>query len=277
MWATVWTDTRIEAELREFLADREDWPSYREFVAGGRARLREAITRRGGEQLWARRVGVGWRKRKPGYATRWTERRVRAELEEFLAGREMWPSYREFEEAGRANLRAAVARLGGAERWAKEIGLRRKDRRSGSRLVWNEREVERAVRPLVQRLGRWPTRSEFREAGLSSALTAMYRGAGIASWRERLGAPASAIPQRPVPERRIWSEEVIERELRAFCAGRACWPTWHEFVGAGKRRLYSAASLHGGIDLWRERLGLDPPRRTYHRCPVRRPRPRSTA
>jgi hypothetical protein len=202
MWAT-WTDGHIEAELREFLVDREEWPSYREFVAGGRARLREAITRRGGERLWARRLGVRWRKRKPGYPVRWTEKRVRAELEEFLAGREMWPSYRQFEEAGRANLRAAVARLGGAERWAKEIGLPREDRRCGSRLVWTDREVERAVRPLVKRLGRWPTRSEFREAGLSSALTAMYRGGDITSWRERLGAPASAIRQRPLPERRI--------------------------------------------------------------------------
>jgi hypothetical protein len=127
------------------------------------------------------------------------------------------------------------------------------------------------------RLGRWPTRSEFREAGPSSALTAMYRGGDIASCRERLGAPASAIRRRPLPERRIWSDEVIERELRAFCAGRARWPTWREFVAAGKRRLYGAASLHGGIDAWRERLGLDPPRRTYHPGPARRPRPRSSA
>ncbi len=277
MTSSSWTDARIDAELREFLAGRDEWPSYREFVAAGRARLREAITKRGGQRRWARRVGVRWRERSLGYPTLWTEQRVRSELEEFLAGHEVWPSQREFEEAGYANLRAAVTRLGGVERWARELRLPRVDQRNGSRLVWDDRRVERSVRPLVKRLGRWPTQSEFRDAGLASALTAMYRRGGITHWRGRLGVLPPTTAGRSVHGRRTWSEEVIERELRAFCAGRARWPTWHEFVAADKRRLYRAASLYGGVDLWRERLGLDPPMRRYHPGPARSPRRRVTA
>jgi len=258
--STPWTEQRVDAELRAFLADREEWPSYREFVAAGKGRLREEVTKRGGERRWARRVGVRWRKRQPGYATRWTEERLRAELKEFLAGREVWPSHEEFDHAGRANLRAAVTRLGGVERWARELGLARRDLRSGSRRVWDDRRIERSVRPLVKRLGRWPTPAEFEHAGLSSALSAMYRRGGIGRWRERLGAPP---PPRPSQAPRVWSEARIESELRAFCAGRPRWPTWHEFLDAGKRRLYAAASLHGGVEHWRRRLGLEPPQRRY--------------
>jgi hypothetical protein len=260
MSAVPWTDARVDAELREFLADRQDWPSYREFVAAGKGRLREEITSRGGERRWARRAGVRWRKRSPGYATRWTEERVRAELEEFLAGREVWPSHHEFERAGRTNLRAAVTRLGGVERWARELGLSRRNLRSGSRQMWDERRIERAVRPLVRRLGRWPTPAEFERAGLSSALSAMYRRGGIVRWQKRLGVKPA---RRPARQPRIWTDERIEAELREFCAGRTRWPTWHEFLDAGNRRLYGAASLHGGVEHWRERLGLKPPRRRY--------------
>jgi len=252
----------IEKQLREFLAGREEWPSYREFVAAGRRPLREAVSKRRGTHYWAKRVGVRWVKRPPGYAARWTEERVRGELEQFLDGRDVWPPASEFQAAGLGLLREAVKRLGGVEVWAERFGLERQKQSSGSTRVWDQQRLEQSIGPLVRYLGRWPTKGEFRQAGLESAHGALYRYGGIEYWRERFGVPAK--PKRTVVRtRRVWTEQRIERELAEYCAGRSEWPTQREFVRDGKGRLYNAASLHGGIDRWQKKLGLRPPRRIY--------------
>ena len=53
---------------------------------------------------------------------KWTARRLRDELEEFLDGATEWPSYRDFQRAGRQTLRNQVTRFGGARLWAKRLG-----------------------------------------------------------------------------------------------------------------------------------------------------------
>jgi hypothetical protein len=253
-----WDEERVDAALCGFLAARAEWPSYREFARAGEKSLRDAVTRLGGAELWARRVGIEYRRRPPGYAPRWTEERIRRELAEFVGDGSRWPSSREFEEAGRGALRRAVTRTGGAQRWAGELGIATGDRRTGSRRRWTPEEIELAVRPLVRRLQRWPTKAEFATAGLSSALTAMYRFEGIDEWRRRLGEPVrSSRATGP----RVWTDARLEQELREFCAGRDDWPTEREFLRDGRGRLYRAASLHGGVGAWRRRLGLAPPQR----------------
>jgi hypothetical protein len=117
-WNAAWTQARVRRELQEFLKGATEWPSYRDFQRAGRQHLRNQVTKFGGARLWAKRLGLPYRERKPGYAKRWTEERVRADLEEFLLGRDYWPSRLEFEAAGRKPLRDAVRRLGGPERWA---------------------------------------------------------------------------------------------------------------------------------------------------------------
>jgi len=114
----------------------------------------------------------------------------------------------EFEAAGLKTLREAINRLGGTETWAAEFGLPRPNLSVGSVRVWDERRLEEAIGPLVERLGRCPTKGEFHRAGLTSALSALYRYRGVTYWRERLdGAPGP--PHGPVPERRVWTEQRI--------------------------------------------------------------------
>jgi Fic family protein len=61
----------------------------------------------------------------PRTRRRWTDERIRAELREFTRGRDDFPTVREFTEAGRKTLYEAIARYGGADRWAAELELRR--------------------------------------------------------------------------------------------------------------------------------------------------------
>ena len=60
-----------------------------------------------------------------GRPREWTPDRIEEELREFTAGRPDWPRVREFDEAGRRALYLAVARNGGADHWARQLGLDR--------------------------------------------------------------------------------------------------------------------------------------------------------
>lgn len=55
---------------------------------------------------------------------------------------------------------------------------------------------------------------------------------------------------------KAWTPDRIERELRAFTAGRDDWPKVREFKGAGLYPLYVAVVRNGGAEHWAARLGL---------------------
>ena len=58
----------------------------------------------------------------PGRKRRWTDDRIRAELEAFCAGLPDWPRAHDFRTAGRGDLYLAASRYGGIEHWAAELG-----------------------------------------------------------------------------------------------------------------------------------------------------------
>lgn len=242
-----WTEETIARELRLFLADRTEWPRHVEFVRAGRKGLYHAVLRHGGTRTWAQRMGVRWVSRRTVGVTQWTDAVIRERLAAFLDGRTTWPSPADFDAAGQRALLRAVRRHGGVGEWAREFGL------PPSTLYWTDERIATEVAPLIERLGRWPTRTEFRRAGLARALAAVYGHGGSGRWQAHFGVGPSQFAG-PVPDRRRWSEERIDRELRAFCAGRSTWPAFREFRDAGRLRLYNAAARHGGIEHWRVRI-----------------------
>jgi len=249
-----WTEARIRRELQEFLEGATEWPSYGDFKRAGRQNLRNQVKKFGGARLWAKRLGLPYPERKPGYAPRWTEGRVRAELEEFLRGREHWPSRLEFEAADRTLLRDAVRRMGGAERWATELGLPLRNLKAGSRRVWTDERIEAELRRVLDGRDTWPGRRELELKGRFRLVGAVYHARGAAYWADRLGLKRA--PRPPSPGRRIWTDERIRAELQRFCGDRTTWPTEREFVEAGESPLYSAACHYGGARHWAAELGL---------------------
>lgn len=118
-----WNEQTIAAQLKLFLAGREVWPRYTEFIERGRQDLYQAVLKHGGTHLWADRMGVEWVERYGGDAPRWTEERVRQRLTSFLQGRTVWPRPEEFAAVGERSLLTAVRRLGGVGRWTGAFGL----------------------------------------------------------------------------------------------------------------------------------------------------------
>jgi hypothetical protein len=265
-----WTEQTIAAALRGFLAGRDEWPTHTEFVAAGRKGLYHAVIRHGGSQAWAQRMGVQWVERKSSpHNTVWTEERIRAELSGFLAGRSVWPTAREFNGSGHRQLLTAVRRCGGTEKWRGEFALPRAARTPAgatsaqspkpspvSEPRWTDQRIEAAIAPLIQELGHWPTKTEFRRAGQSRALSAVYDHGGSARWQKHFGVQPRR-PSGPVPDRTRWTEQQIESELRTLVARAGRWPTEKQLREHIPRGLYSAVVRHGGVRRWRTRLTSD--------------------
>jgi DNA invertase Pin-like site-specific DNA recombinase len=115
-----WSPRKIETELRSWRGSAEDWPNYVEFLTRGHARLHHQVLGYGGVCYWAKRLGWSL----PPRTTRWDEETIRDGLRPIVAGREKWPSKREFEAMGLGGLRRAVVLSGGIERWAERLDLR---------------------------------------------------------------------------------------------------------------------------------------------------------
>jgi site-specific DNA recombinase len=127
-----WSPRRIEAELRSWRDEAEEWPTYVEFLTEGRARLHHQVLGYGGVCYWARRLGWSL----PPRTTRWDEETIRDGLRPILAGgRKVWPSKREFEAIGLGGLRRAVILQGGIEHWAAELGLGSRPRTRRDRIA----------------------------------------------------------------------------------------------------------------------------------------------
>lgn len=233
---------------------RPVWPTYRDFQRAGLKGLRDSITRQGGAKRWANEMGVRYVEHRPGYATVWTEERIRDDLREYLAGHEQWPSRQQFEGDGHTALRNAVNRTGGRDRWAAEFDLPLPNRHSGVRRGWTHDAIERELRKLIGRRTMWPSRQEFERAGLASMLTTIYRFEGPEYWATRMEVRRRVAFGKP--REAIWTHERIRDELGRFCDGRKTWPTEREFIDAGRRSLYSAASRKGGVAWWVAELGL---------------------
>lgn len=82
------------------------------------------------------------------------------------------------------------------------------------------------------------------------------RGRGPTTTYVFAGSTGPATGGKRAGRKPSWTEAAIERELRAWLDGRSSWPSYSEFVTAGKRDLYAAASRNGGVARWRRIIGL---------------------
>jgi hypothetical protein len=73
-----------------------------------------------------------------------------------------------------------------------------------TRRRWTPETIQAALEPLVAELGRFPTRAEFADRGLSGLPGAMQRHGGVAEWKARV---TPAAPAAPVTVPREWIAE----------------------------------------------------------------------
>ena len=172
-------------------------------------------------------------------------------LREVCAGRERIPTNRELIQAGLGGLYARLYRRGELDLWAARLGLAR------NRAAWTDHEIQRALDGLCAGLERFPTREQFRDAGLESLHGVLQARGELDSWARRLG----------LARRRRWTDATIAAALNDLCAGRQHFPTVREFRDAGLGGLYSILGRRGELDRWARQLEL--PRRKHQRSKTR--------
>lgn len=157
------------------------------------------------------------------------------------------PSNRELIEAGLGGLYARLYRRGELDAWAARLGLGR------NRAAWTDHEIQRALDGLYAGLERFPTREQFRDAGLESLHGVLQARGELDSWARCLG----------LARRRRWTDATIAAALNELCAGCQQFPTVREFRDAGLGGLYSILGRRGELDRWAQQLEL--PRRKHQR------------
>jgi hypothetical protein len=180
----------VRAELASFLAGRRVWPSRKEFEAGGRKALRDAIGRTGGVERWSGEFALPITDHRRGSRRVWDDARIEVELRALLAGRSEWPTRTEFQRAGLASLLSAIYRHGGGpERWARKLGVHRAQQRQAPRPTsrWTEGRIEAELREFTVGARSWPGSHAFAAAGRERLYRAASLYGGIPRWRRRLG------------------------------------------------------------------------------------------
>lgn len=97
-------------------------------------------------------------------------------LARFCEGRATFPTAREFDEAGRTDLRRAVADYGGTAYWAEQLRLPlgpRQDRRA-----YTLEEAVTDARAVVAELGELPSAPRLRAMGLNRLATRVKAAGG---------------------------------------------------------------------------------------------------
>jgi hypothetical protein len=190
----------------------------------------------------------------------WSHERVRQELEAFLGDRSDWPSYRDFQRAGRRTLRDMITRTGGARRWAATMGVAYVERPPGYAPVWTEERIERELREFVGKRTTWPSRKEFEAAGRKGLRDAVRRTGGPERWAPLLGVVRS---DERAGSRRVWNPARIEQELRPLVGRAGGWPTKRQFHEGGLGSMLAAIYRFEGTAYWRRRMGVPPADRPH--------------
>jgi hypothetical protein len=191
--------------------------------------------------------------RRGGRKRKWTDDRIRSELEAFCAANGHWPRASEFRQAGRIDLYLAASRYGGIDYWAAELGLRERPTR---------RPRIRIPATLWQRTGGWALAGMTMAAviGIAALLIEVDRGpwrlvsAGPAEEGEPLartggrdgreGPPAERSapreqsmadsPAEPAAGRAGSGPQAAFADVRLVARGGSCWLSVRRGSAAGQ-------------------------------------------
>jgi hypothetical protein len=157
---------------------------------------------------------------------RWTDDRLRREIETFLPEFDVWPPYPWFRATGRRGLWQAIAKRDGPERFAADYGL--PYTRNGRGL--SEAQVRTRLRAALRGtdLKTWPPKQWLRIHGGSDLVTAIDHAGGRARWALELGLPFRDRHGHRPGERCTPATTAAAREL--LLAGRHTWPSRRELT-----------------------------------------------
>ena len=116
---------------------------------------------------------------------------------------------------------------------------------------WTLERILEESREIICAEGDLPSESRFREIGRYDLLKAIKRHGGLRKIRDTLG-----LKQRR-KEDGYWTEETILAEAREVIKDHGYIPPQKEMYSLGRADLWNQLILHGGVEHFRNLLGLD--------------------
>jgi DNA invertase Pin-like site-specific DNA recombinase len=191
-----WTYEHMRAALADFVGNRNDWPTRREFADAGHRPLYVAIQKSGRREQIAADLNLRLppgRRRIAGY---WTDPEIDAALAELLTGRDTWPSRKEFRAARLGTLADVIDLSGRRKWWARRHGVTPTYR-------WFETTIAKALDEFLEGREHWPTKREFAAADLMDLRDALEKRGDAEVWMARYGLQFNASPRFNKPARRV--------------------------------------------------------------------------
>lgn len=132
----------------------------------------------------------------------------------------------------------------------KEAAVAKQTKPQRPRGYWDdETNIERELRELIQKYGKFPSFGTMVRDGESALCNAVSKGRKISYWRAKL---SQVLPQKPAG---YWTEETVERALREWVAEHGSYPTDTDLARTDHNDLRAAIRKHGGYVLWNTRIG----------------------
>jgi hypothetical protein len=193
----------------------------------------------------------------------WPVARIRAGLDAFLEGRDRWPSFPEFQEAGLALLHEQMRRHAHPRRWAHVTGLPYLIATPDGR-PWSDERIRSELAAFLAGRREWPTYADFKAAGHANLRIAVTAFGGPERWAGEMGVELSA---RRRGREYQWTYPRMRRELARLTEGRTDWPRQAEFKAAGLLGLYRITGRRHLRQRLARELGLTPPVERKPRTP----------
>jgi hypothetical protein len=196
-----------------------------------------------------------------GRARKWTDARIRCELQELLTtwSGPYFPTGPQLAALGRSDLRWALEQYGGLGRWAREMQMPLGPRQDRS--PYGLPEAKSDAVEVIERVGVLPGFDRLKKLGkvrLGSYL--QNHAASREQFLRDIGFTEDDARRltdlRGLPRPSTWTPERIRAELGPLLEGLEEWPPDTYFIAAGARGLLAAVRRRGGKTHWAREFGL---------------------
>lgn len=186
---------------------------------------------------------------------KWTDNKIMTELKDVQKEIHKYPSNTYLRKIGRNDLRSAVERYGGNNKFRKLIGCKQYILKPCG--YWSEETIKKELQEIITKIGHFPTDTEIRKIneGYNGLSTAIVQHGGYPKFRKIMGVE---LPQNP---QGYWSEEQIISELKTIITKIGHFPIYSEIEKSHNTKLIAAIHTKGGINKFRTILGYDIPRK----------------
>ncbi len=243
---TTWEN--FEAELRPIIDKLDHFPSTNELRELGCSSLLTAFKYHGGAERVKEGMGYKLDKKPRGYWPIWNN--LEDELNAIIKDLDHFPSSGELVKLDRQDILGAVPLHGGFDDVREKMGYKRDVKPSGYWLGWENFEAE--LRPIIDKLGHFPSREELQELDRKDLISAFKHHGKLRDIRKMIGCEGGRKPRGYWQD---WSNFVSE--LNPVIEKLGHFPSQKELVTLNHRDLLDAFGYYGGADCITKKMGYE--------------------